>query len=87
MYLCMFYVCVCLEGAIWIVHDFKQWDCILQVCKQYVNQQLYPLKVCKLWLPSLYIKQVFINIIAEFESDISEIINNILWAQNMSMQL
>jgi hypothetical protein len=57
---------------VWVVHDFKQEDCSLHVCKQYVTQQMYPLKVHKLWLPSLYVEQVFIDIIAEFESDLNQ---------------
>ena len=47
MYVCM-YVCMYAGGAIWVVYDVKWEDCFLQVCKQYVTQQLYPPKVCKL---------------------------------------
>jgi len=46
MYVCM-YVCIYVGGAIWVVYDFKQDDCFLQVCMQFVTQQLY-LKVYKL---------------------------------------
>jgi len=36
----VFYMYVCVGGAIWVVRDFKQGDCFLKVCKQYVIQQL-----------------------------------------------
>jgi len=31
------YVCMYIGGTIWVVYDFKQEDCFLQVCTQYVT--------------------------------------------------